>query len=317
VSLCIILGLACLSASSSVFLVWERASASKHLQMVSGLHRSIFWAGVYTWDLLASVLPLALIISAFAACQVDEYSGEALLVIAAALGLFAASAAPLAYLLHWPFENNMACLAAQMGAYFFFGVAQLIAAVVLDGLAAAGVASAKHAWAVAQWAFRWLPHYNVGRILFNLSSDHMRPAGPTKLGPWHPDVSGNELLCMAAEAGGFMALTLAIEYGVFRAAAWKSLYLRCRGGGVDAAAAGNDANADAADDEDEGYVEDEGVRAERVRADHPSAPSAHSLVVRNLRKQYPKPSGSGGDAGKVIKAVKVGLYKLNPVEPLA
>ena len=33
----------------------------------------------------------------------------------------------------------MACLAAQMGAYFFFGVAQLLCAVVLDGLATAGV----------------------------------------------------------------------------------------------------------------------------------------------------------------------------------
>ena len=53
VSLCVIMGLACLSASVAVFLVWERASASKHLQTVSGLHRGVFWAGTYTWDLLA------------------------------------------------------------------------------------------------------------------------------------------------------------------------------------------------------------------------------------------------------------------------
>jgi hypothetical protein len=84
VGLCVILGLSCLSASVSVFLVWvgrcmltllkapvskylklkddillstfafkfklrryiwERSSASKHLQMVSGLNRAVFWLG--------------------------------------------------------------------------------------------------------------------------------------------------------------------------------------------------------------------------------------------------------------------------------
>lgn len=56
---------------------------------------------------MASALPLALILLAFAVCAVEAYSGEALLVIAAALALFALSAPPLAYVLHWPFENNM------------------------------------------------------------------------------------------------------------------------------------------------------------------------------------------------------------------
>ena len=141
VSLCVIMGLACLSASVAVFLVWERASASKHLQTVSGLHRGVFWAGTYTWDLLACFPPILLIFLAFAASGLDAYDGDALAVIAVALVLFITSAIPLAYIFHWPFENNMAALAAQMGTYFFFGVAQLIAGVVLAGLAAAGVAT--------------------------------------------------------------------------------------------------------------------------------------------------------------------------------
>ena len=145
-SLCVVLGLACLSASLSVFLVWERTSASKHLQMVSGLHRGVFWAGVYTWDLMASVLPLTLVFLVFACSGVVAYDGEALMVIAATLALFAVSAPPLAYVMHWPFENSMACLAGQMGVYFFFGVGQLIAAVVFDTLGSAGVTSAKSVW---------------------------------------------------------------------------------------------------------------------------------------------------------------------------
>ena len=60
-----------------------------------------------------------------------------------------ASAMPLAYLLHFAFANEMNALAAQMGIYFFFGIAQIIAAAVLRGLAALG--KARGAWAVLQY----------------------------------------------------------------------------------------------------------------------------------------------------------------------
>lgn len=304
VSLCIILGLSCLSASASVFLVWERASASKHLQMVSGLHRCIFWAGVYVWDLIASALPLALIFLAFSVCNLDAYGGESLSVIAVALGLFAVSALPLAYVLHWPFENHMACLAGQMGVYFFFGVAQLIAAVVLDGLSTAGVGGAQDAWAAAQWVFRWLPHYNVGRILFNLSNDTLA-AGQSKLGPWHADVSSNELLSMAVGAGVFTSVTLAVEYGACDANAWKAIYHRLFD--RTSAEAGQSTAAAAADGHEEScHLSGEGIgiKAECLKANDPAAPSAYGLVVRNLRKEYAIRGGSRAGSDKLIKAVK-------------
>ena len=85
VSLCALLGLACLSASASAFLVWERTSASKHLQMVSGLHRGVFWAGAYVWDLIAFGPPLAIFLVIFAASEEEAYTGESFAVVAAAL----------------------------------------------------------------------------------------------------------------------------------------------------------------------------------------------------------------------------------------
>jgi hypothetical protein len=225
VSLCALLGLACLSASASAFLVWERSSASKHLQMVSGLNRSVFWAGAYAWDLIAFAPPLAIFLVIFAASEEEAYTGESFAVVAAALALFMLSAPPLAYVLHWPFENNMACLAGQMGTYFFFGVAQIICAVVLGGLGEAGVDDSEHAWDALQWAFRWLPHYCVARILFNLAGNHadvklgLVDAKPK--GPWHPEVSGNNLSAMAVCAVAYTLLNLALEYGVFTAAWWR------------------------------------------------------------------------------------------------
>ena len=292
VSLCVIMGLACLSASVAVFLVWERASASKHLQTVSGLHRGVFWAGTYTWDLLACFPPILLIFLAFAASGLDAYDGDALAVIAVALVLFITSAIPLAYIFHWPFENNMAALAAQMGTYFFFGVAQLIAGVVLAGLAAAGVATATRVWAALEVIFRWLPHYCVGRALFTLSGESIAPGsepGAAAKSPWSDDVAGGELKAMACATVVYGALVVAIEYGAFRGSAWRGAVGRARellhGGRAAAPPEQYD------DDDDDDPDEDEGVRAERRVALAPDAPRTHSLTTRRLEKRYPKRGG--------------------------
>lgn len=299
VSLCALLGLACLSASASAFLVWERSSASKHLQMVSGLNRSVFWAGAYAWDLIAFAPPLAIFLVIFAASEEEAYTGESFAVVAAALALFMLSAPPLAYVLHWPFENNMACLAGQMGTYFFFGVAQIICAVVLGGLGEAGVDDSEHAWDALQWAFRWLPHYCVARILFNLAGNHadvklgLVDAKPK--GPWHPEVSGNNLSAMAVCAVAYTLLNLALEYGVFTAAWWR----RRLGTSLTA-------STTHAGDEDED--EDAGVAAERAVANadpgHSSGRSQSALVVRNLRKRYPRRGHSCADTAPFIDAVR-------------
>jgi LSD1 subclass zinc finger protein len=149
---------------------------------------------------------------AFAIARVPAYSDDgALAVVFTALLLFGAAAMPLAYLLHFPFANEMNALAAQMGIYFFFGVAQLIAAAVLRGLAALG--KARGAWEVLRQLFRWLPHYNVGAILFNLTQNAAMPAA-ARASPWDTHVSGRELSCLAVEAGVYMALTLAVEFDI-------------------------------------------------------------------------------------------------------
>ena len=147
---------------------------------------------------------------AFGIARVPAYSDDgALAVIFVALLLFGCAAHPLAYLLHYPFANEMNALAAQMGIYLFFGVAQLIAAAVLRGLAALG--KAQDAWTVLRQLFRWLPHYNVGAILFNLTQNAALPID-TRASPWAHDVAGNELAALAAEAAIYAFLTLAVEF---------------------------------------------------------------------------------------------------------
>jgi ATP-binding cassette subfamily A (ABC1) protein 1/ATP-binding cassette subfamily A (ABC1) protein 3 len=230
---------------------------------------------------------------AFAIARVPAYSDDgALAVVFTALLLFGAAAMPLAYLLHFPFANEMNALAAQMGIYFFFGVAQLIAATVLRGLAALG--KARGAWEVLRQLFRWLPHYNVGAILFNLTQNAALPAA-ARASPWDTHVSGRELSCLAAEAGIYMTLTLAVEFdvgGVVLRMAHKlgaRLLKRLRPLGREAAPVG-------------GCTEEEDVDvvAERNRIVAHAGDAGDILTLRALRKTY-----RGGKAA--VKPLTLGV----------
>ena len=282
VSLCVVLALGSLSASSATFLVAERRGHSKHLQMVSGVHRATFWVATAVWDALNYMLPLLAFIIAFAIARVPAYSDDgALSVIFAALLLFGASAMPLAYLLHFAFANEMNALAAQMGIYFFFGISQIIAGTVLRGLAALG--KARGAWAVLQKLFRWLPHYNVGAILFNLTQNANMPrearASPAA-------IARPELSCMAAEAAVYMSLTFAIEFDV--AGQLLRLLLRL----FDAvrkhisSRSPEQATSLSAPAESSEVDDDADVAAERRRIEAACGDAGDILTLRGLKKTY-------------------------------
>ena len=55
--LCLTMAASVLSASFAVFLVRERESHSKSVQVVAGAPPSAFWGATYAWDLLNFSIP--------------------------------------------------------------------------------------------------------------------------------------------------------------------------------------------------------------------------------------------------------------------
>ena len=286
--LCVVLALGSLSASASVFLVAEKRAHSTHLALVSGVGKGTFWAATLAWDLLNYMLPLALFTAAFAASQVQAYTdGGALGVIFLLLLLFGLSAMPLAYLLHFPSSDEMNALAGQMGLYFFFGIAQLIAAVVLQGLAALG--KARGVWSTLQILFRWLPHYNVGIVLFKLSQNQAQPSY-AQLSPWHKDISGTELKVMLVEAFVFSTLTLCVDFNLLLRLEQLGLRLLALLHTGEAATAADDESSD--DDQD--------VASERHRIVESGGDAGDLLTMQDMRKTY-----RGGK--QAVRGVTIGV----------
>ena len=135
-----------MSAAAATFPTLERASGAEHLQTLAGVSRVTYWSATFAWDVMtaAPVLAACLFVLSGLSGGGGESGGEedsgktrsfgfaahggaAVPVVAASLASFAASAFPLAYLCRAPFTTAAGALAGQMGAAFFFGVAQLIA----------------------------------------------------------------------------------------------------------------------------------------------------------------------------------------------
>jgi len=306
VALCAVLGLACLTAAPSAFLVRERVVGSKHLQLLAGLSPVTFWAATYAWDVMASSPALAAMLVVFAACGGDAFGGENLPPLAAALALFALSAFPLAYLLQRFFVTPAGSTAGQTGVAFFFGVAQLIASATLSGLAAAGVGRASDAWDACRAIFRWLPHYCVGRVVFNLAGGVLGRgvsaegaatirALDERNDPWAAETVGDELRAMAVTAVAYVAVLLLVETdgGAFADAATRAANAARRAFGR--------GDHHRTSTPDAASPSDPGVAAERARVFRSDPGEFPGLVVRDVRKRYP------GVAADAVRGVSFGV----------
>ena len=71
--LCVSLVLPVTTASYTMFVVSERVLGSKHAQILSGLHRSIYWAAMFIQDSVLYVMSASLIVVLFLAYDYKEF----------------------------------------------------------------------------------------------------------------------------------------------------------------------------------------------------------------------------------------------------
>ncbi|XP_031559324.1 ATP-binding cassette sub-family A member 3-like isoform X2 [Actinia tenebrosa] len=100
------MGLACVAASFTTFIVQERVSKAKHLQFVSGVDSFCYWFGTYTWDYLNYLIPATLFLIIFAAFQVESFKDEMGSVFLLLL-LFGIAVLPFVYIVSFVFTSSL------------------------------------------------------------------------------------------------------------------------------------------------------------------------------------------------------------------
>jgi ABC-type multidrug transport system ATPase subunit len=294
-------------AAFVVFLVKERVSKSKHLQLVSGVNMSSYWISTYLWDLSLFFLLSILVILVFLiygqeAAVVFVGTTESLIATFALTFGYGLSALPFAYLLSRSFNNHSSAQIAIMGIFFITGFVAVNAYFILIS-----IETTKDLAEALLPYFRSWPAYNVGEGFISLSNAYWEREilGSTNR-PFDWDVTGRSLALIYGLSVPYFCILLMLEYSddggsggligrVLRniRGSYESISLRWHG--VHKADDGVSLMLDDGLDEFN-TGEDEDVAAERthVIANSESLKTSASVLLVNMWKVYPPSVGVFG-----------------------
>merc|ERR1712054_197936 len=113
-----------------------------------------------------------------------------------------------------------------MEGFFFVGLVFVLAGVILETIQGTANVSdgVKTAWDILQWIFRLMPHYNLGKGLYNIARNG-NLSERFQLAAFDLDIIGWELVFLAWQGPFFFILTLGTEYGYHRTVGWFLLQL--------------------------------------------------------------------------------------------
>lgn len=168
ISFNILFGMAFLASSFVVFLVQEKASKAKHLQLVSGVSPFVYWSASFAWDMINYLIPVVLIIIIFAAFDVPAYSGERLGYVTLLLLLYGWAIIPLVYLTSFIFSVPSTAFIRLTIFNVITGLATLLTVFILSipSLDLLDVADA------LKWVFLFLPNYALGQAINDMFTNH-------------------------------------------------------------------------------------------------------------------------------------------------
>lgn len=211
-SIFILVPLCYIPASFVSFLVKERVSKSKHLQIVSSVSPYLYWLATYAWDMTLFLALIGFILIAFfsfgSAAEVFIHSGESTLALFTLLLMYGLSAIPLSYLYSLCFENFSTAQISIMVINFITGFVMVLAYYILIA-----VPSTEAIGHQLVHFFRFFPPYNVGEGLINLSAAfYYNTVQNRNVGYFDWNITGRNIVFMLAEAVGYFGAVLLTEF---------------------------------------------------------------------------------------------------------
>ncbi|XP_071439608.1 phospholipid-transporting ATPase ABCA1-like isoform X2 [Hetaerina americana] len=228
----VIFALSFVPASFVVFLIEEKSSKSKHLQMVSGVNRTIYWIASYAWDSMNYLVSATLCIFIFMAFDEQAYVSEknikGLILL---LVLYGWASIPLMYPASFIFSVPSSAFVALGCANLFIGIVTTVATFVLEIF---DDEELQYIASIIREVFLVFPHFCLGQGLMKMATNHMAQQSLHSLGleininlfEW--DFLGKNLFSMFIAGFVFFALNLAVEYQVLMSC-WNKLRFLCRG----------------------------------------------------------------------------------------
>ena len=213
---CLTMAVASLSASFSMFIVQERANKSKQVQMVSGVHKGIFWLSHFMWDIVVYTVPAGLMVLCFHLYQQPEFTGKNLIPVIILFIAYGCASLPAVYVLHFMFEEAFKAFlrlwtVCFLSGYIFFLVDWIF------GLISPLSRTCRLIHKIDSWVFPIIsPQFNIAKGMYNLQLNQNDPLDPLAVpkDPFNLDITGWPVIFMGIQMITFGLLCLAIEYNV-------------------------------------------------------------------------------------------------------
>jgi hypothetical protein len=198
-----------LPASFIIFVVKERSCKAKHLQLVSGVTPTSYWASTYSFDMINYALVCVAVIIVFICYQNDSFTGDSGTTFATFLlfFLYGLAVIPLAYALSFIFNNHTAAQVGIASLLFILGFVLTIGSFILSNIDTTAATNE-----ALKPFYRLSPPFCLGEGLINLATRSLYGliAGK-KQSVWDWDIIGRLLVYLTFEAVGYFIITMLIE----------------------------------------------------------------------------------------------------------
>jgi ATP-binding cassette, subfamily A (ABC1), member 3 len=260
----IMLAFAFVPAAFALFVVRERETKAKHLQVVSGVSFLSYWLSTWLFDFASYQIPLwltVIILKAFDAKAL--VAGESFGATVVLLELYGASVTGFTYLTSFAFARHSMAQVGTILVNFLFGLILMIVTTIMSF-----IPTTREAAKVLVWVFRLVPAFSTSNALINVVfKDFQSLIDRKDYSAFDLPIAGYGILYMACEAVVFFAFTLLLEYLIRRPAVAKLL------GGAPLSAA------------PEKGEKDEDVAREEARVASGEA-AADAVVLKEMTKVY-------------------------------
>ncbi|CAI5799096.1 phospholipid-transporting ATPase ABCA7 [Podarcis lilfordi] len=219
VSICVMFAMSFVPASFVLFLIEERVSKAKHLQIVSGMKPGVYWLGNFTWDMCNYFVPALLVVLIFLCFQQKSYvSLDNLPALILLLLLYGWSITPLMYPASFLFSVPSTAYVVLTSVNLFIGINGSVATFVLELFTDKKLNDIN---VILKKVFLIFPHFCLGRGLIDMVKNQAmadafeRFGGRKFISPLSWDLAGKNIFAMAVEGVVFFAFTLLVQYKFF------------------------------------------------------------------------------------------------------
>ncbi|XP_072457451.1 phospholipid-transporting ATPase ABCA7 isoform X2 [Notamacropus eugenii] len=270
VSICVLFAMSFVPASFVLFLIEDRVSRAKHLQLLGGLPPTLYWLGNFAWDMCNYLVPAGLVVLIFLGFQQQAYVAPrnlpALLLL---LLLYGWSITPLMYPASFLFSVPSTAYVVLTCLNLFIGINGSVATFVLELFSNQKLKDVS--W-ILKRVFLIFPHFCLGRGLIDMVRNQAVADAFMRLGdeqfqsPLSWELVGKNLFAMGLQGPVFLLLTLLLQHRAHLLPRWlwgPQPLLR---------------------EEDQAEDEDVGRERDRVRQ---GATQGDVLVLKDVTKIYP------------------------------